>query len=110
VAGRFFWMQARLVAISPLKNETQRDERPVVVLGAELEVAQHDCDLAARDDEDDEHEREEAKQVVELLQPHGREDEEQLDEHGAKGQHAADEAAERGVHVPGLRSLHALSI
>lgn len=32
----------------------------MVVLGAELEVAQHDGDLRARDEQDDKHEREEA--------------------------------------------------
>jgi hypothetical protein len=38
----------------------------VVVLTAELEVAQHDGDLGARHDQDQEHQRQEAEQVVEL--------------------------------------------
>eukprot|EP00983_Pelagomonas_calceolata_P083333 1156138-Pelagomonas_calceolata.AAC.23 len=39
---------------------------PMVVLRAQLEVAEHDGDLRARDQQDDEHQRQEAKQVVEL--------------------------------------------
>lgn len=38
----------------------------MVVLRAQLEVAQHDGDLSARDNQDDEHQGQEAKQVVEL--------------------------------------------
>ena len=75
----------------------------MVVLRAELEVAEDDGDLGAGDDEDDEHEAEEAEEVVELVQPHAGQDEEELDEDRAKGQDAADEHTEGRVHVPGLR-------
>jgi len=75
---------------------------PVVVLTAELEVAEHDRDLSAGDDEDDKHQEEEAKNVVELVQPDGGEDEEELDENRAERQDATDQDGEEWVHVPGL--------
>ena len=67
-----------------------------------MEVTQHNGDLCASDDEDDEHQAQEAEQVVELVQPHGCQDEEELDEDCSKGQNAANEDAEHRVHVPGL--------
>ena len=75
----------------------------MVVLGAELEVAEDDGDLGAGDDEDDEDEAQEAEEVVELVQPHAGQDEEQLDEDRAERQNAADEHAEGRVHVPRLQ-------
>mmetsp|Transcript_17587 Transcript_17587/g.51091 ORF Transcript_17587/g.51091 Transcript_17587/m.51091 type:complete len:496 (+) Transcript_17587:327-1814(+) len=75
---------------------------PVVVLGAELEVAHDDGDLRAGDHQDHEHEEEEAEDVVELVEPDGGEDEEELDEDRAEGQDAAHEHAEGRGHVPGL--------
>ena len=62
---------------------------PVVVFGTELEIAQDDRDLGARDDQDAKHDEEEAEDVVVLVQPDGREDEEELDEDGAEGQDAS---------------------
>lgn len=59
-------------------------ERAPVVFRAELEVAQHDGDLHTCDDEDQEHQGEEPKDVVELVQPNGRQNEEQLDEYSAE--------------------------
>eukprot|EP00962_Isochrysis_galbana_P046923 scaffold19009_cov98-Isochrysis_galbana.AAC.9 len=56
---------------------------------ARLEVAHDNCDLGARDDEDHEDDKKEAKDVVVLVQPDGGEDEEELDEDGAKGKDAA---------------------
>ena len=44
---------------------------PVVVLGAQLEVAHDDGDLGAGDDEDDEDQHEEAEDVVVLGEPDG---------------------------------------
>mmetsp|Transcript_27966 Transcript_27966/g.65311 ORF Transcript_27966/g.65311 Transcript_27966/m.65311 type:complete len:466 (-) Transcript_27966:756-2153(-) len=75
---------------------------PVVVLRAQLEVAHDHRDLGARDDEDDEDEQQEAEDVVELVQPDGREDEEELYEDGAEGQHASHRHREGGLHVPHL--------
>ena len=42
----------------------------MVILATELEVAEHDGDLCAGDDQDDEHQAQEAEQVVELVKPH----------------------------------------
>ena len=54
------------------------------------------------DQQDKEHHREEAKDVVEALQPHGRHDEVQLDEHGAEWQDAADDHRGEQIEVPCL--------
>ena len=78
----------------------------MVVLRAQLEVAEDDGDLGTGDDKDDEDEAEEAEEVVELVQPHAGQDEEQLDEHCAKGQNAPDQHTESWVHVPGLQHNH----
>ncbi len=75
---------------------------PVVVFGAQLEVAQDDGDLGAGDDENDKDEAEEAKEVVELVEPHGGQDEEELDEDSPKWQDASHQDAEHRVHVPCL--------
>jgi len=72
----------------------------VVVLAAELEVAEHDGDLGAGDEQDDKHQAQEAEEVVELVQPHGGEDEEKLDEDRSEGQDAPYQDAEHRVHVP----------
>lgn len=79
-----------------------RPPPPVVILGTELEVGKHDGDLRAGDEQDDKHKGQEAKQVVELMQPHGRENEEELNEYGTEGEDTSDEAGEDGVHVPRL--------
>jgi len=48
---------------------------PVVVLRAEMEVAEQDCGLRARDDEDHEHEEQESVHVIDLTGPNAVEDE-----------------------------------
>lgn len=48
---------------------------PHVILTAQLEVAQHDCNLRTSDNEDNEHEEKEAEDVVELVKPDWSEDE-----------------------------------
>ena len=75
---------------------------PAVVLTAELEVAQHNGDLRAGDHQDHKHQAKEAEEVVELVQPHGGEDEEELDEDSAKRQNASNQDAKHRVHVPRL--------
>ena len=77
----------------------------MVVLGAQLEVAEDNGDLGAGDDEDDKDEAEEAKEVVELVEPHGGQDEEQLDEDCSERQDASHQHAEHRVHVPRLRQI-----
>ena len=82
----------------------------MVVLTTKLEVAQHNGDFCARDEQDDEHKAQEAEEVVELVEPHGGEDEEQFNEDCSEGQNAADEDAEERVHVPGLRAACSMSM
>ena len=75
----------------------------MIVFATQLEVAQDDGDLCAGDDQDDKHQAQEPEEVVELVQPHAGQDEEELDEDGAKGQDAPNQNAEHRVHVPGLQ-------
>ena len=75
---------------------------PAVVLAAELEVAQHNGDLRAGDNQDHKHQAKEAEEVVELVEPHGGEDEEELDEDSTKRQNASDQNAKHRVHIPWL--------
>ena len=75
---------------------------PVIVLGAELEIDHDDADLRAGHDQDDEYEKEESEEIVELVFVDGGEDEEQLDEAGAEGQDAGHQSAQGRVHVPNL--------
>ncbi len=60
----------------------------MIVLGAELEIDHDDADLRAADDENDEYEKEESEEIVELVLVDGGEDEEQLDEAGAERQNS----------------------
>ena len=56
----------------------------MIVLTTKLEIAEHYRDLSAGDDQDHEDQEEEAKEVIELVQPHGGQDEEELNEDSAK--------------------------
>lgn len=76
----------------------------MVVLAAQLEVAQHYGDLCTGDDQDDKYQAQEAEEIVELVQPHGGEDEEQLNEDCSKWQNAAYQNAEQRIHVPSLHN------
>jgi len=58
---------------------------PAVVFSTELEIDHHYGNLWAGDDQDDEHQEQEPKQVVELALIDGGEDEEQLNEASSKG-------------------------
>lgn len=79
-----------------------RNTPPAVVLAAELEVAQYYCDLCACDDQYHKDQAQEAEEVVELVEPHGGEDEEELDEDCAERQNASNQDAKHRVHVPWL--------
>ena len=72
---------------------------PVVVLGAEVEVAEQDGRLGASDEQNDEDEEEEAVHVVDLRGPDRVEDEEELDEDAAEGEDAAHDDARDGLCV-----------
>jgi hypothetical protein len=69
---------------------------------AKLKVGHDNSDLGARDDENDKHDKEKRKDVVELMAPDGGEDEEELDEHGAERQHAAHQHREQRRQIPHL--------
>jgi hypothetical protein len=58
----------------------------VVVLAAKLEIAHHNSDLGASKDQNQKHDEQKAKDVVELLTPNRRQNEEQLDKHSTKRQ------------------------
>ena len=78
------------------------DSPPAIVFAAELEVAQHYGNLCACDDQDHKHQAKEAEEVVELVEPHGGQNEEELNEDSAKWQNASNQDAEHWVHVPWL--------
>jgi len=74
----------------------------VVVLATELEVAHHDGDLGASENQNDKHNRQETKDVVELVQPERREDEEEFDEDSTEWKNASHQNREGWLHIPDL--------
>lgn len=75
---------------------------PVVILGAQLEVAEHHRDVRAGDDEDDEYEHKEPEHVVVLAHPQGLQDEEHLDENRAVREDASHRDGEAAPQEPRL--------
>lgn len=75
---------------------------PVVVFGAELEVAEHHGDVCTGDDEDDKHKQQESENVVVVAHPQGLQDEEHLDENGAVRENTADGDGEATPQEPRL--------
>mmetsp|Transcript_22052 Transcript_22052/g.52188 ORF Transcript_22052/g.52188 Transcript_22052/m.52188 type:complete len:493 (-) Transcript_22052:504-1982(-) len=61
-----------------------------MILGAQLVVHEEDGDLGTGEEEDDVHDEGEAEDVVVLVHPQGRHDEEQLDVGGREGDHAGE--------------------
>jgi hypothetical protein len=49
-----------------------------------VKVTQDDRNFCARHAQDGENYKQDAKNVIHLVQPHGRQDKEELDEHGAE--------------------------
>lgn len=74
----------------------------MVVLTAELEVAEHNCDLSTSNQEDDKDYEQKAEDVVELVQPHWGQDEEKLNEHSSKRKDSSNENGEDRLHIPSL--------
>lgn len=70
-------------------TEIERSEFPPVILSTQVHVAHHYGDFRARDQQNDENQREEAKHVVEPMQPDRREDKKHLHENGAERQKPA---------------------
>lgn len=75
---------------------------PVVVLSAELEVAEDHGNVRAGHDEDDEHKEKESEDVVVVAHPQGLQDQEHLHEDGAVGEDAAHGDREAGPQEPRL--------
>lgn len=74
----------------------ERSPPPVVVLGAQMEIAQQDGRFRAGDDQNQEHQKQKAEHVVHLAGPERVQDEEQLDEDATEWQDAAhDDAGDR---------------
>jgi len=74
----------------------------VIILAAKLEVTHDDCDFSASEDENNEDDGQESKDVIELMQPDRRENEEEFDEDCTEGKNASHENREKGFHVPNL--------
>jgi len=97
-----------------IENRVQEDEAcarsrdeegappPAPILSGQLEVRQGDGDLGARHNEDNENQEKEAKEVVELVLPDGRHDEEHLRKDGAERQHSSNQRHEDRVQEPRL--------
>lgn len=75
---------------------------PMIVLAAQLEIAENDGYLRTRYNQDHENEGQKPEYVIKLVEPHRCEDEEELNEYGTEGENAADKNCEDLVHVPGL--------
>ena len=75
---------------------------PKVVLATQLEVAENNCDLSTSDNKDHEHDEQEAKYIIELMQPDWCQNEEKLDEDSTKWEDASYQNREDWVHIPGL--------
>jgi hypothetical protein len=57
---------------------------PTVIFRAQVEVTQDNCNFRARQNQDGKDYKQDAKNVIHLVQPQGRQDKEELDKHGAK--------------------------
>mmetsp|Transcript_22533 Transcript_22533/g.53289 ORF Transcript_22533/g.53289 Transcript_22533/m.53289 type:complete len:273 (-) Transcript_22533:657-1475(-) len=75
----------------------------MIVLGTKLKVTHDNGDLGTGHEENDEDQEEEAEEVVELVEPDGAENEEELHEHGAERENTAHKDGQDRVHIPGLR-------
>jgi len=75
---------------------------PMVILAAKLEITHHNGDFGAGQDKDHEHNSEESENIVELVQPDRRKDEEKLNEHSTERQDTTHENGEERFHVPNL--------
>lgn len=75
-----------------------------------LEVSHDNGDLATGNDQNNKHQEEEAKQVIELILPNSRKDEEKLNEDRAKGQNTGHEHRNKRIHEPLLLGDLALDL
>jgi len=63
---------------------------PMVIFGTQVEIAHQDRHLGARQDQDAKHQEQEAKHIVDLVEPDRVQDEIELNEDRAKGQDTTD--------------------
>ena len=80
----------------------ERSPPPSVVLCAELEVAQDNCDLGTRYQEDNVGQQEEAENVVVLIHPQRAHDKEELNKARTEGEDASHQTGDSALEVPGL--------
>lgn len=66
---------------------------PVVILGTKVEVAEQYRRFWACYDQDDEHQKQKSKHVVDLTWPDAIQNKEKLNENASKGQHATHDDA-----------------
>mmetsp|Transcript_15345 Transcript_15345/g.36232 ORF Transcript_15345/g.36232 Transcript_15345/m.36232 type:complete len:268 (-) Transcript_15345:1302-2105(-) len=76
---------------------------PSVVLGAQLQVAQHHRHLRHRDNQDGKHQKQEPKHVVKPMLPYGPQNDSELDKDDTEGQDAGEQQGGQGLEVPRLR-------
>mmetsp|Transcript_12082 Transcript_12082/g.33980 ORF Transcript_12082/g.33980 Transcript_12082/m.33980 type:complete len:244 (-) Transcript_12082:461-1192(-) len=80
----------------------ERCPPPSVVLRCQLEVRQGDGDLRTGHEQDHEHQCQKPEEVVELVQPNGRHNEEELGEDSAEGENATHQRGEERLREPRL--------
>lgn len=91
---------------SPTKNrelvllEIKKERKSY--LAAQLEVAHHNGDFGTGQNENDKYNQQEAKQIVELVQPDRGKDEEKFNEDSSERKDTAHQNREDGLHVPDL--------
>lgn len=74
----------------------------MVVLSTKLEIAEHHGDVCTGDDEYDEHQEQEAEDIVVVAHPEGLQNEEHLDEDSTVGQDPSDRDSEAAPEEPWL--------
>jgi len=80
----------------------ERSPPPIIIFTAQLEVAHDNRDLGAGQNQNDKDDRKEAKNVIKLVQPDGRQDEEQLNEDGPERKDSSHQDREQRPHIPNL--------
>ena len=87
------------------RGEAGREERsppPIIILGAQVEIAEQYGGLRAGDDQDDEDEKQKTEHVVELITPDRVQNKEQLNKNAAERQYTAHHDARQWLSVDRL--------
>ena len=72
---------------------------PMIVFGAEVEIAEQNSGLTACDDQNSEYQKQESKHIIHLIRPNAVQYEEELNEDTAERQNAAHNYAGQGLSV-----------